>query len=98
MNLLWHKYPPLPPISLLNTTKKLVKIQIIIKITNVKQDNMSNRGTNNNYIYKYKHTEISILQVKVHIDHYKVSLNFIWFKQKHHLETDYHGNNHMKTW
>lgn len=51
---------------------------------------MSNEGTNDNRIYKYKHTEIPILQVKVHIDHYKVSLNFIWFKQKHHLETDYH--------
>lgn len=45
---------------------------------------MSNKSTNDNYIYKYKHTEISTLQVKVHID-YKVSLNFIWFKQKHHL-------------
>lgn len=50
---------------------------------------MSNKSTKNNYIYKYKHTEISTLQVKVHIDHYKVSLNIIWFKQKHHLERDY---------
>lgn len=59
---------------------------------------MSNRSTNNNYIYKYKHTEISILQLKVHKDHYKVSLNFIWFKQKHHLKTDYHCNNQIRTW
>lgn len=58
---------------------------------------MSNRGSNDNYIYKYKHTEISILQVKVHRDHYKVSLNFIWFKQKHHLETDYRFNNQIRT-
>lgn len=51
---------------------------------------MSNEGTNDHRIYKYKHTEIPILQVKVHIDLYKVSLNLIWFKQKRHLETDYH--------
>lgn len=85
------------PISLLNTTKKLVKIQVINRITNARQDNMSNRRTNNNYIYKYKQTGISIVQVKVHIDHYKVSLNFIWLKQKHHLETDYHFNKNMVT-
>lgn len=86
------------PISLLNTTKKFIKIQVINRITNVRQDNMSNRGTKDNYIHKYKHTEISILQVKVHIDHYKVSLNFIWFKQKHHLKTDYYCNNQIRTW
>lgn len=50
---------------------------------------MRNMSTNDS-IYKYKHTENFILQVKVHRDHYKVSLNFIWFKQKHHLERDYH--------
>lgn len=60
--------------------------------TNASRDNRSNRSTKDDYIYKYKHTEIPILQVKVHIDHYKVSLNFIWFKQNHHLEADYHYN------
>lgn len=90
---------PLPPhpCPCYKTTKKLVQIQVINRITNARQDNMSNESTNNNCIYKYKHTEISILQVKVHIDHYKVSLNFIWFKQKHHLETDYHCNNQMRS-
>lgn len=57
---------------------------------------MRNRGTNDNNIYKYKHTEVFILQVKVHRDHYKVSLNFICFKQKHHLERHYHCNNQEK--
>lgn len=57
--------------------------------------NMSNKGTKDNDIYKYEHIEIPILQVKVHRDHYKVSLKFIWFEQKHHLETDYHCNNQM---
>jgi hypothetical protein len=66
------------------------------RITNVRQDDISNGTTNNNYIYKYKHTEIFILQVKVHIDNYKVSLNFIWFKQKHHMGTDYHWKNQIK--
>ena len=73
-------FPPPPPTSLLNATKKSVKIQVINRITNARQDNLSNRGTDDNYIYKYKHTETPILQVKVHIDHYKVSLYFIQFK------------------
>lgn len=42
---------------------------------------MSNRSTNDNYIYKYKHTEISTLQVKVHIDHYKVSFTKFYLVQ-----------------
>lgn len=83
--------PALPP-PCYKTTKKLVQIQVINRITNAAgQDNRSNEGTKtDNRIYKYKHTEVSILQVKVHRDHYKVSLNCIWFKQKRHLETDYH--------
>lgn len=36
--------PPPPPISLLNTTKKLVKIQVINRTTNARQDDMSNRA------------------------------------------------------
>lgn len=36
--------PPPPPSSLLNTTKNLVKIQVINRSTNAKQDNMSNRA------------------------------------------------------
>ena len=76
--------PPAHPPPCYKTTRKLVPIQVINRIT------MSNEATNDNRIYKYKHLEIPILQVKVHIDHYKVSLKFIWFKQKHHLETSYH--------
>lgn len=36
--------PPPPPTSLLNTTKNLVKIQVINRTTNARQDNMSNRA------------------------------------------------------
>lgn len=87
MKLPCYKHPrPTPTPSLLTTTKKLVTIQVINRITNARRDNMSIRGADDNYIYKYKHTEIPILQVKVHTDHYKGSLNFIRIKQNHHLE------------
>lgn len=77
MKLQWYKQLLTHPSPYYNITKKLVQIQVNNRITNARHDNMSNRDTKDNYIYKYKHTEISILQVKVHIDHYKVSLNFI---------------------
>lgn len=55
--------PALPP-PCYKTTKKLVQIQVINRITNAAgQDNRSNEGTKtDNRIYKYKHTEVSILQ------------------------------------
>ena len=58
--------PPPPPTSLLNATKKSVKIQVINRITNARQDNISNRGTDDNYIYKYKHTETHFTSKSAH--------------------------------
>ena len=59
-------FPPPPPTSLLNATKKSVKIQVINRITNARQDNISNRGTDDNYIYKYKHTETHFTSKSAH--------------------------------
>lgn len=45
------------PSSYYNSTKKSIKIQVLNRTTDVRQDNMSKKGTKDNYIYKYEHPE-----------------------------------------